>query len=255
MEDVTIIIQGKLLQDSYDFYISNYRMYPVIISTWTDCKIDFSNIPNNFIVMLSPLPKDAGAQNLNYQLVSTLNALKRVTTSLVIKIRGDEYFSNLESIYEKIKIEQNKIHTSPIFFRAWDFVEYHISDHIIAGTKERLMVMFRETKKNVDTGEMNVSKWKLDGKFHRWVTTHSPEERITKSYLNAIEPLRYDVIDGRVLMKEHFDILDLKPLKPYRIKANLFQAEWKDKEFIPEENYSISTIQQLDSIEPYKIPE
>jgi hypothetical protein len=203
MEDVTLIIQGRLYQDSYDFYIKNYTQCPVIISTWTDCKIDFSNIPNNFIVILAPLPLDGGKQNINYQLVSTLNALKRVTTPLVIKIRGDEYYSNIESIYNQIKMEQNKIHTASIFFRAWQFAEYHISDHIIAGTKERVMLMFKETKKNFDTGEMNISKWKLEGKFHRWITTEAPEERITKSYLNSIDPFRYDIIDGVILMKEH----------------------------------------------------
>ena len=73
MKDVTLIIQGRLYQDSYDFYIKNYTQCPVIISTWTDCKIDFSNIPNNFIVILAPLPLDGGKQNINYQLVSTLN--------------------------------------------------------------------------------------------------------------------------------------------------------------------------------------
>ena len=251
MKDVTLIIQGRLYQDSYDFYIKNYTQCPVIISTWTDCKIDFSNIPNNFIVILAPLPLDSGKQNINYQLVSTLNALKRVTTPLVIKIRGDEYYSNIESIYNQIKMEQNKIHTASIFFRAWQFAEYHISDHIIAGTKERVMLMFKESKKNFDTGEMNISKWKLEGKFHRWITTEAPEERITKSYLNSIDPFRYDIIDGVILMKEHFDILDITKLFPYKIKANIWEAEWDNKEFIPEENYSISNMYQLGSDTPY----
>ena len=251
MKDVTLIIQGRLYQDSYDFYIKNYTQCPVIISTWTDCKIDFSNIPNNFIVILAPLPLDSGKQNINYQLISTLNALKRVTTPLVIKIRGDEYYSNIESIYNQIKMEQNKIHTASIFFRAWQFAEYHISDHIIAGTKERVMLMFKETKKNFDTGEMNISKWKLEGKFHRWITTEAPEERITKSYLNSIDPFRYDIIDGVILMKEHFDILDITKLFPYKIKANIWEAEWDNKEFIPEENYSISNMYQLGSDTPY----
>ena len=251
MEDVTLIIQGRLYEDSYDFYIKNYTQCPVIISTWTDCKIDFSNIPDNFIVILAPLPLDGGKQNINYQLVSTLNALKRVTTPLVIKIRGDEYYSNIESIYNQIKMEQDKIHTASIFFRAWQFAEYHISDHIIAGTKERVMLMFKESKKNFDTGEMNISKWKLEGKFHRWITTEAPEERITKSYLNSIDPFRYDIIDGVILMKEHFDILDITKLFPYKIKANIWEAEWDNKEFIPEENYSISNMYQLGSDTPY----
>jgi hypothetical protein len=253
MEDVTVIIQGRLMQDSYDFYIENYKDCPVIISTWVDNTIDFKNIPENFIVLLSPYPYDFGAQNLNLQLISTLNALERVKTKYVIKVRGDEYYSNLQYVLNSIKVEPNKIHTSSIFFRAWQYAEYHISDHIIAGTLMNMLTMFRESKNNFDTGKVNVSKWKIDGNFHKWVTTHAPEERITKSYLNAKEPFRFEKVDGRILMKEHFDILDIELLHPYKIKANLFRKEWTD-EFIPERNFSISTMEQLFAEDPYKIP-
>ena len=43
MEDVTLIIQGRILQDTYDFYIKNYKDFPVIISTWVDNKVNFEN--------------------------------------------------------------------------------------------------------------------------------------------------------------------------------------------------------------------
>jgi hypothetical protein len=54
-------------------------------------------------------------------------------------------------------------------------------------------------------------------------------------------------------MKENFDILNIDALKPYKVKANLFKKEWKD-DFVPERNFSISTIDQIFSDEPYKIP-
>jgi hypothetical protein len=253
MEDVTLIIQGRLMQDSYDFYIENYKDCPVIISTWVDNTIDFKTLPENFIVLLSPYPYDFGAQNLNLQLISTLNALQSVKTKYVIKVRGDEYYSNLQYVLNSIKVEPNKIHTSSIFFRAWQYAEYHISDHVMAGTLVNMLTMFKESKYNFDTGKVNVSKWKVDGNFHKWVTTHAPEERITKSYLNAKEPFRFEKVDGRILMKEHFNILDIELLYPYKIKANLFRKEWTEQ-FIPERNFSISTIEQLFAEDPYKIP-
>ena len=253
MENVTIIIQGRLVQDCYDFWIKNYKDCKVIISTWVDTEIKFTNLPENYNVILSPYPYDFGAQNLNLQIISTLTALESVTTKYVIKIRGDEYYSNLQYIRNSILVEPNKIHTSSIFFRAWQYAEYHISDHIIAGTTENLLTMFRETKHNFDTGKVNVSKWKKDGKLFKWITTHAPEERITKSYLTAKEPFRFEKIDGRILMKEHFSILDMELLQPYKIKANLFRKEWNDG-FIPERNFSISTIEQLFAEDPYKIP-
>jgi hypothetical protein len=254
MEDVTLIIQGRLLQDSYDFYIKNYTDCSVIISTWIDTEINFKNLPPNFIVLLSQYPHDYGAQNLHLQIISTLNALECVTTKYVIKVRGDEYYSNLQYVANSIKVEPTKIHTSSVFFRAWQYSEYHISDHIIAGTIDNTKTMFRACKHTFDTGKLNVSKWKKEGKFFKYVTTHAPEERITKSYLLAKEPNKFEKVDGRILMKEHFDILDIDLLKPYKVKANLFKKDWYD-DFIPERNYSISTIDQLFSDDPYKIPQ
>jgi hypothetical protein len=219
-----------------------------------DCKIDFSNIPSNFLVLLSQIPEEPGAQNFHYQTVSTLNALERIKTKYAIKVRGDEFYSNLQYIYNSIRVEPTKIHTSSVFFRSWQYAEYHISDHVIAGTTENLLIMFRACKHNFNTNKLNVSKWKIDGKFHKYVVTHAPEERITKSYLNAKDTDRFEKVDGRILMKDHFDILDINLLKPYKIKANLFKVEWYDN-FTPEHNFSISTIDQLFSDEPYKIPE
>ena len=253
MEDVTVIIQGRLLQESYDFYTENYTEFPVIISTWVDNKIDFTNLPQNFSVILSPYPDNFGAQNLHLQIISTLTALEKVKTKYVIKLRGDEYYSNLQYILNSIKVEPDKIHTSSIFFRAWQYAEYHISDHIVAGTLGNLMLMFSQSKYNFETGKVNISKWKKDGKFFKWVETHAPEERITKSYLNAKEPFRFEKVDGRILMKEYFDILDIDLLQPYKIRANLFKKEWKEG-FVPERNFSISTIDQLFANDPYKIP-
>ncbi len=254
MEDVTIIIQGKLDQDCYDFYRQKYDNCKVIISTWVGCAIDFSGLPKNFKVVLAPLPSESGDQNINYQIVSTLNGLEMVKTKYVIKMRGDEYWSYPENIYQSIKSNSEKLWSSSVFFRAWQYAEYHISDHIMAGTTENLLILFKSAKFNFDNNRLNVSKWKVDGKFHKYVKTHAPEERLTKSYLEAKDPQRFEKVDGKFLMKEHFDILNIDLLKPYKVKANLFKKVWKD-DFIPERNFSISTIDQLFSNEPYKIPE
>lgn len=252
MENTTIIIQGKLEQDSYNFYINKYKNCPVVISTWTDCKIDFSALPKNFKLIIAPLVAESGEQNLNYQLISTLNALDNVKTKYVIKMRGDEYWSYPENIYQSIITEPDKIHCSSVFFRAWQYCEYHMSDHIIAGTTENLKLLFETSKHNYDKGRLNVSKWKVDGQFKGYIHTHAPEERLTKSYLEAKEPDRFEKVDGRILMKEYFSILDIQLLRPYKVKANLFKIEFKDN-FIPEKNFSISNIDKLFSDDPYKI--
>ena len=67
------------------------------------------------------------------------------------------------------------------------------------------------------------------------------------------ENIHLKLWDAYCMDLNNFDILNIDLLKPYKIKANLFKKEWKD-DFIPERNFSISTIDQLFSDEPYKLP-
>lgn len=238
MKNVTILLQGKVLQPTLDFYINHYPNANVVISTWIDSDLDYSKLPDNYKLVLSKLPPYAGFQNINYQIVSTLTGLKLVETDYVIKIRGDEYFSNIEYIASEVVMNPKKIHCSPIFFRHWSFIPYHFSDHIIGSTKENLELMFKETKFNVD----NLLIWyEKDGKKQSY---WEPEINFTRSYLMAKEPKRWGKVDGRKLMIDNFEILDIKKLHPYKIVANIFKAQWTDG-FVPERNFSISDVRRL----------
>jgi hypothetical protein len=246
MKDVTIVVQGKLEQETYDFYVENYKDFPVIISTWIGTKVNFKNAPKNFTIILDSLPSESGPQNMNYQFISTLNGLNLVKTKYAIKIRGDEFYSNWDYVLGKLIEFPNKIWSAPIFFRAWKYLPYHISDHIIAGTIENLLFMFTWSKYHY-----NKVTWTSirDGVANKlW----EPEMVITKSYLKEKEPKRFHTTDGRILMLEHFDILDLRQMKPYFVVSNLFKTHWKNN-FIPERNYSISRMDKLMEDDPYKI--
>jgi hypothetical protein len=238
MKDVTLIIQGKISQETLNFYLKNYPKLNVIVSTWLDNKLDFSKAPSNYKLVTQKLPKEPGFQNQNYQFQSTLNGLYLTNTKYVIKIRGDEYFSNIEYIYDSITNTSHKIFCSPIFFRHWSFMEYHISDHIIAGTRENVLLMFESTKHKVDNGMLfHVA----DSKIH---TYWEPEINLTRGYLMEKEKNRFGIVDGRNLMVENFEILDIEKLEPYRIVANVFNTFWVDG-FVPENNFSISDVRKL----------
>lgn len=243
MEDVTIVIQGRITQDTFDFYVKNYKGWNVLISTWVGLDIDYSTLPDGFSLVISKLPEQNGFQNLNYQLVSTLNALNKIKTPYVIKVRGDEQWSNLESVYKSIKTNPNKIWCSSVFFRPWVYMHYHASDHIVAGTLENLLTMFQSTKYNFDNELIYYIK--NGEKVLYW----EPEIMLTRSYVKAKLPERYERVDGRILMRELFDILDIDLLKPFKIKANIFKNTYT--EFIPERNFSISTIEQMFWDDPY----
>lgn len=243
MKDVTVIVQGKITQETFNFYVKNCKGWNVIISTWVGLDIDYSELPEGFTLLISKLPEKSGFQNLNYQLVSTLNALNRIKTPYVIKVRGDEMWSNLDTIYKTIKINPNKIWCSSVFFRPWVYMNYHTSDHIIAGTLENLLLMFQSTKHNYDN--QLIYYIKNGEKVLYW----EPEIMLTRSYVKSKLPNKYERVDGRILMRELFDILDIQLLKPFTVRANLFKKTYT--EFIPERNFSISTIEQIFWENPY----
>ena len=108
MKDVTILIQGKISQESYNYYVETFPQFPIVISTWSDHTLDLSYFPNNLQFIQSKLPTDSGEQNMNYQFVSTINGLNNVTTKYVIKVRGDEYYSNIDFIRDLVDNQSRK---------------------------------------------------------------------------------------------------------------------------------------------------
>lgn len=217
----SVIVQGKLEKETYDFYVNAYKDIPIIVSTWNGTNI--TNIPSNVTYIESPDVHDYNKQNLHRQLQSTLKGLEHVTTEYVIKVRGDERYSNLETIYQLAVNNPRKVITTPVFFRRWDYSAYHISDHMLASDTESLRAMFR-------FGLENYNK-------RMYVT---PEILLCRSFLESIYGSKYD----RDEMKQHFLIADMETLKPYRVVANCFSKVWED-DFVPEQNESITSIDSL----------
>lgn len=238
MKNVTLLLQGKILQETIDFYVKHYPTTNVVISTWIGSDLNFSKLPETYNVVLSKLPKEGGHQNINYQVESTCSGLNFITTDYVIKLRGDEYYSNLDYVAYEVAMNPFKLQCSPIFFRHWEFMPYHISDHIIGGTLENVKLMFEKTKYNLK--HKLVYNIQNGAKFDFW----EPEINLTRSYLMGKEPHRWGDIDGRQLMVDNFDILNIKKLEPYKIVANIFKASWT-KDFVPERNFSISHVDKL----------
>jgi hypothetical protein len=238
MEEVTLLVQGKITQETYNFFTERYPQYPIVVSTWSDHRLDLSYFPKNLTLVLQRLPDISGDQNQNYQFVSTNNGLTHVTTPYVIKFRGDEYYSNIENMMSQIKTNPNKIWCSPVFFRHWSMYQYHISDHIIAGKTENLKFMFQAAKYAFDNKLVFHTKDNI--KYPYW----EPEIHLTRSFLMAKYPNNFHELDGRQLMVDNFDILNLAELTPYKVMCNLFKTYWFG-DFTPEKNYSISKIEQL----------
>jgi hypothetical protein len=238
MEDVTILIQGKITQETYNFYVEAYPQYPIVISTWSNHQLDLSYFPNNLKLVQTHLPKNSGEQNMNYQFVSTLNGLDNVKTKYVLKFRGDEYYSNVDTLVESIKSNPIKIWTAPIFFRHPTHFKYHISDHIIGGAIESIRFMYSAAKYAFDNELIFHIK---DGVKHKY---WEPEIHLTRSFLMA--KYKSDLVHENPvdLMIENFDIFDLDKLKPYKVIANIFSKMW-NSDFDPHKNESIKDINEI----------
>ena len=210
IEDLTIVIQGRYEKEQMQLWIENYSDWNVIVSTWIDCDFNL-HFPKNWNIIKSEYPKRfADMQNIDLQLVSTLNGLKEVKTEYTIKVRGDEFFSKLELVYYKMKEVHPKVLVSSIFFRPLGLYLYHISDHFICSTSENLKIMFEKT--------------------YDLLTNHckfnpSPESHLGFSFICAKENWDLYGIDkyesfNDDMIRKWYSIFEVNQLKPYIISQS-----------------------------------
>lgn len=238
MKDVTILVQGLITQESYNFYVENYPQYPIVISTWTSNKLNLSYFPNNLKLTIQKEPIISGPQMMNYQFTSSLAGIKLVDTPYCIKVRGDEYYSNFNFVEASVKENPNKIHCSPIWFRHFKQWKYHISDHIISGKTDNLKLMFESAKIGFDNKSI---RHLVDGEMK---TFYEPEMHLTNAYLRKKYGSDFETNDGIQMMIDNFEIINLENLKPYKVVANVYNKIWESN-YIPEDNLSLSNINQL----------
>ena len=90
-------------------------------------------------------------QNLHCHCFSTITGINRSKTAFVIKVRADEYYTEWGAFIKTMKDNRDKITTNNIFARKVTRLPYHPSDHVMAGTKNNMLMMFEETIMNTKT--------------------------------------------------------------------------------------------------------
>jgi hypothetical protein len=205
--NLTIILQGRCENEQIKLWIENYSEWNVIISTWIDNNIPF-DIPSNWKIIKSEYPERyAPSQNLDYQITSTLNALNLVQTKYVLKVRADEYWSNIHKLYDELNSDE-KILCGSMFFRPLDSpYPFHISDHILFGTSENIKKMFSKANQNLI---LNLKD------------NNTPESILGMAYVQSKEnypiQMMFDICKNRnwdMYIKKWFNIIDVNELKPY----------------------------------------
>ena len=157
LENCTILLQGRINKECIDLWIKNYENSKVVLSVWEDEDLTNIQFPDSWklIVNQYPLIRFKPHANLDYQIITTIKGLYKVETEWVVKMRCDEYWSNVETIYDKMKSNPYKIVTGSMFFRKWGMYPFHCSDKILGGTVDNLFAMFESTLHNIEINYWN----------------------------------------------------------------------------------------------------
>lgn len=224
MKDVTIILQGLVAPKQLELWKKNYKNWNVIISCWTDEEFDFYQgivttwLPKKWKVIKNqyPIIRFKPEANLDYQITSTLNALREVNTKYVIKSRLDEFYSNIDKLVVKLKRNEEKIVCGSVFFRKYGMYPFHIADKLMCGTKDNLTLMFESTLHNIEMKfwDFNIPESQLGvgyvmGKeigldFENWKRALNNYNNYSKSESEILKDIR---VATNILIKNSSDIL------------------------------------------------
>lgn len=180
---IDLILAGHY-DESTNEIIDEYLKLPfvndIIVSTWKyeDRKFDRSRysvaVGNRvkFVVSEKPSP---GTDNRNYQIVTSQNGLKEVTTKYSARMRTDQKYTydSMVKMYEYMS--ENKEMDGSIFVAGiYPDLQFHPRDHVFWGLTEDLVKLFDiPLELNGFSDKMNIPKselWKYYDYFERTET-------------------------------------------------------------------------------------
>ena len=230
----TIVLQGPVydsnfVTDNYNYYSS--LGYQVIVSTWeSNGKWQEDRLPPNVLTHIGKMQyQGVVISNKNnllsleqntevftpvpsyYQSLGILNGLSRLQkTSNVIKIRTDEYYSDLSILQSALDTDNQRFISSNTFARTYIEQPFHPSDHIFASSWSRLYNM---AKTVINYFRLNKS---VRGKCV--YDYYPPETTLARAFLlgNDISMERED----EELYHKHFMIIPIEHFGKYIVKAN-----------------------------------
>lgn len=234
LNDISILLQGSV-NSSLNENINYYRTITdnVILSVYDDQ--DVSNI-SNCVIVKSVYDKNVyNHGNIWKQTQTTLAGIKAAHTKYIIKIRTDEYYHNIDLFYNKLIENESRLITSNVFFRPFNVVKNHISDHILCSTTDSLLSTFNIVKNLLETNNTNIIYDETRRKYTECV--------IADSFLVS-KGETPNVNNISMLMKKYFSIIPVSRLKPYLVVYNGAKKVWRDN-FDPIAECSIEREEQI----------
>jgi hypothetical protein len=139
---ITFVIQGPVTCETIKTTKICKKYGEVIVSCWdNDCPNLIKNLGRHAKIIKNKFfkPKGYNFQNIQYHIKTFFEGVRAAKTDYVIKLRSDEYFTDISNLVDTARKNPNKITTCNFLFRP--DVLFHPSDHIIGGKKKSLFSM------------------------------------------------------------------------------------------------------------------
>ena len=269
-KDVTIVMQGPLVS-IYDGsmaeglqYLDNYLnlVDRIIISTWENSVGSFIDnadkiIGNrNITLVTEDIAKyDDYYKNANvvYQAASSLNGLKKVDTEYAIKLRCDEYYTDLSRFIDLMKSAPEKLTTSNLLFCPDIHEQFHPSDHIAGGYTKNILGMYQTAvdfcrKFPAGTDPIHCSQLGIEGYSNVYDNgLVAPEAFLCICFLMN-KGVDIDCSQSVKIMKEHVQFIPLCDMGQFlcRIKGYGIR-DYESFLYSPTGQYSVANMEEFET--------
>jgi len=156
--EFSIVMQGPILNDD-QFTLETIKLYKtifpgacLILSTWeNECNDDILLIKKEGVVLiLNKKPENPGPYNVNMQLVTTINGIKKaesIGSKYVLKTRTDQrlhrhdlfdYFKNIQSVFP-LKVNEQSQRLIVTSFATCKYRLYGVTDFLMFGSIEDML--------------------------------------------------------------------------------------------------------------------
>ena len=230
-DDVTIVMQGPLKNAAKKIaaglnHIEDYQKYVgnVVISTWDhyDTKPSKRMLRRlNVEYIEDDIRKYEDYYNdahISYQTVSSLNGVSLSKTKYTIKLRCDEYYTDMSKFIDVMKSAPEKLTTSNFLFVADKWQQLHPSDHVMGCLTENIRGTFLEALKLCKEhqgrqdplmgSEIGIKNYK-NGNLNN--DRISPETLLFLSFLRH-KKVSINCERSKEIMNEHCQLVELKDM-------------------------------------------
>jgi hypothetical protein len=227
-DNFTVVIQGPLHPNSVVALRSYTLNFPVILSTWSDNTEKEKQVTNmigkgdHVTIVSYNLDEDEmyDEQSRYKQFLTTYRGVRLVDTEYVIKVRSDEYYTDLLPLIEKFKEDPDKMVTGNLFFRKFSHYMYHPSDHIYIARTSSLKSTLEKCIEDCKDGTSAIlEKCKIAAKDGETLT---PEQHLAINWILEntdvdLNSRELSIDDHKEIMKENFEVVEVKELGLYSV--------------------------------------